>query len=154
LICGLRRSGVTAPFAVEGTTDAPLFQAYAEQVLAPELHPGDVVIWDNLKPHQAAGVVPAVEAVGAHVLRLPPYSPDLTPIEKMDSKVKGFLRSAKARTIDVVYEAMKGGLQQVRPADILGWFRSCGLCPGQKGQPPGCLIDRDRSPPGLCATHS
>ena len=96
LISALRLSGVGASLAFEGATDTPAFQTYVEEMLAPQLRPRDVVIWDNLKPHQDAQVCQAVEQVGASVEPLPPWSPDLTPIEKMWSKVKEFLRSVAA----------------------------------------------------------
>src|SRR6266511_969422 len=131
LISGVRLSGVVAPLAFPGATDTPAFESYVEQALAPQLRPGDVVIWDNLKPHQAAGARHAVEGAGASLMPLPPYSPDLTPIEEMFSKVKGWLRSAAARTTEAVYDAMGAALRAVCPEDILGWFKSCGLCATQ-----------------------
>jgi transposase len=124
LICGLRLSGVAAPFVFPGATDTPAFQSYVEQVLAPALRPDDVVIWDNLKPHKAQAVVAAVERAGARVVPLPPSSPDLTPIEEMYSKVKGALRSAAARTVAAIYEAIGPALHDVSRQDILGWFQS------------------------------
>jgi len=124
LICGLRLSGVTAPVIFEGATDTAAFESYVEQVLAPQLRPGDVVIWDNLKPHKAKPAVEAVERAGACVVPLPPWSPDLTPIEEMFSKVKGALRSAAARTTGAVYEAIGSALHDVSPEDISGWFQS------------------------------
>src|SRR5207253_5418466 len=130
LIGGLRLGGVVAPFAFAGATDTAAFQTYAEKVLAPELSPRDVVIWDNLKPHKNPGVVQAVEQTGARVLPAPPWSPDLIPIEKMFSKVKGFLRSAAARASEALVEAMGQALESVCPQDILGWFKSCGLAGG------------------------
>lgn len=131
LIAGLRLSGVVAPLAFEGATDTPAFEGYVAQALAPQLCPGEVVIWDNLKPHQAAEARRAVEGTGAILMALPPYSPDLTPIEEMWSKVKGGLRSAAARTTEAVYDAMGAALRAVCPEDILGWFKSCGLCATQ-----------------------
>ena len=89
MTCGLRLSGVTASLAFPGATNTDMFETYVEEVLVPELKPGDVVIWDNLKPHQSEEAIEAVEAAGARVEPLPPYSPDLTPIEEMVSKVKG-----------------------------------------------------------------
>jgi transposase len=124
LICGLRLSGVTAPVIFEGATDTAAFESYVEQVLVPQLRPGDVVIWDNLKPHKAKPAVEAVERAGACVVPLPPWSPDLTPIEEMFSKVKGALRSAAARTTGAVYEAIGSALHDVSPEDISGWFQS------------------------------
>ncbi len=131
LISGLRLSGVVAPWAFEGAIDTPTFEGYVAQALAPHLRSGDVVVWDNLKPHESAGARRAVEGVGARLVPLPPYSPDLTPIEGMFSKVKGFLRSAAARTTAAVYDAKGAGLRAVCPADIRGWFESCGLCATQ-----------------------
>ena len=124
LICGLRLSGVTAPVIFEGATDTAAFESYVEQVLVPQLRPGDVVIWDNLKPHKAKPAVEAVERAGACVVPLPPWSPDLTPIEEMFSKVKGALRSAAARTTGAVYEAIGSALHDVSLEDVSGWFRS------------------------------
>jgi transposase len=124
LICGLRLAGVTAPVVFSGATDTAAFQSYVEQVLVPELRPADVVIWDNLKPHQAQAVVAAVERGGARVVPLPPSSPDLTPIEEMYSKVKGALRSAAARSTVAIYAAIGSALHEVSPQDILGWFHS------------------------------
>jgi transposase len=124
LIGGLRLSGVTAPVVFQGATDTPAFQSYVEQVLVPELEPEDVVIWDNLQPHQAAVVVAAVEQAGARVIPLPPWSPDLTPIEEMFSKVKGALRSAAARTTMAIDAAIGSALHDVSRKDILGWFQS------------------------------
>ena len=124
LICGLRLSGVAAPAIFQHATDSTTFESYVEQVLVPELEPGDVVIWDNLKPHKAAAVVAAVEGAGARVIPLPPSSPDLTPIEEMFSKVKGALRSAAARTTRAVTAAIGTALQDVSLEDIAGWFQS------------------------------
>ena len=88
-----------------------------EAVLVPELKPGDVVVWDNVKPHKSE------EAAGARVVPLPPYSPDLSPIEEMVSKVKGSLRSAAARTKEAVYTAFVSALHDVTLEDIAGWFQ-------------------------------
>jgi transposase len=123
LTCGLRLSGVTATLAFPGATDTGVFEAYVEEVLVPELKPGDVVIWDNLKPHESEEVIEAVEAAGARVVPLPPWSPDLTPIEEMISKVKGSLRSAAARTKETVYAAFGSALHDVTLDDIAGWFQ-------------------------------
>ena len=123
LTCGLRLCGVTAALAFRGATNTDTFESYVEEVLVPQLKPGDVVIWDNLKPHQSEEAIEAVEAVGARVEPLPPWSPDLTPIEEMISKVKGAMRTAAARTTDAVYAAFASALQDVTPEDIAGWFR-------------------------------
>src|SRR4051812_30332479 len=123
LISGMRLSGVTATLAFPGATNTDVFETYVEQVLVPELRPGDVVIWDNLKPHQSEEAIEAIEAAGAEVVPLPPWSPDLTPIEEMFSKVKGSLRSAAARTKETVYAAFGSALHDVTLDDIAGWFQ-------------------------------
>jgi transposase len=124
MTCGLRLSGVTAPLAFRGATNTDIFETYVQDVLVPELKPGDVVIWDNLKPHKSEEAIEAIEATGARVEPLPPWSPDLTPIEEMVSKVKGAMRSAAARTTNAVYWAFASALDQVTLNDIAGWFRS------------------------------
>jgi transposase len=123
LTSGMRLSGVIATLAFPGATNTAVFEDYVEEVLVPELKPGDVVIWDNLKPHQSEEAIEAVEAVGAQVVPLPPWSPDLTPIEEMISKVKGSLRSAAARTTEAVYAAFGSALHDVTPENIAGWFQ-------------------------------
>jgi len=123
LTCGLRLSGVTAAMAFEGATNTGTFENYVEQVLVPELRPGDVVIWDNPKPHQSEEAIEAVEGAGARVLPLPPWSPDLTPIEEMFSKVKEALRSAGPRIKAAVDKALVMALHEVSPEDIAGWFQ-------------------------------
>ena len=128
VIAALGLDGVRAPLAFPGATDTAVFQTYVEQALVPELHAGDVVVFDNLKPHLAAGVAKSIEGAGAHVLPLPPYSPDLTPIEEMFSKVKQGLRRARARTRAGLDDALGETLRRVTPQDILGWFRHVGLC--------------------------
>lgn len=122
LISGLRTSGVVAPQALPGSTDRNIFETYVAQALAPELREGDVVVWDNLSSHKSAAAVAAVEAAGACVVPLPVYSPDLTPIEEMFSKVKAGLRTIAARTVDTVIEGMGEVLNTIKKADILGWF--------------------------------
>ena len=131
LVAGLRLSGVVAPFAFAGAMNAPTFRAYVQQLLAPALRPGDVVIWDNLKPHADRQAEEAVAKAGARVEPLPPYSPDLTPIEELWSKVKGVLRSVAGRTTKAVYEGMRQAFALVSPKDIAGWLSKCGLCAAQ-----------------------
>src|SRR5437762_2047469 len=123
LTCGLRLSGVTAALAFPGATNTDVFETYVAEVLVPELKPGDVVIWDNLKPHESEEAIEAVEAAGAEVVPLPPWSPDLTPIEEMVSKVKGSLGSAAARTKETVDAACGSALHDVTLGDIAGWFQ-------------------------------
>jgi transposase len=128
LIAALGLDGVHAPLAFPGATDTAAFRTYVEQVLVPELHEGDVVVFDNLKPHLASGVAEAIERTGARVLPLPPYSPDYTPIEEMFSKVKAYLRRVAARTKGGLYDALGEALRRVTIQDILGWFQHAGLC--------------------------
>jgi transposase len=122
LISGLRSSGVVAPMALPGATDRQAFDTYVERVLVPALRPHDVVVWDNLSAHQSASAIAAIEAVGARVEALPIYSPDLTPIEEMFSKVKEGLRAIAARSIDKVIGAMRQVLNTVTQHDVFGWF--------------------------------
>jgi transposase len=159
LISGMRLGGVVAPWAFAGATNTQAFQTYSEGILAPELRKGDVVIWDNLKPHKDKEVIEAVERAGARVLPAPPWSPDRMPIEKMFSKVKGVLRSLAARTTEALLDAMADGLRRVCPKDILGWFKSCGVGGDGDGTahrgPEGPRDPRHRHRCGdLCATHS
>lgn len=111
-----------AALAFPGAMNTVMFEEYVEGVLVPELRPGDVVIWDNLQPHKSEEAVEAVEAAGASVVPLPPWSPDLTPIEEMISKVKAVIRSIAARTTGAVYAAFAAGLHDVTFGDIVGWF--------------------------------
>jgi len=122
LIAGLRATEVVAPFAFPGATDREAFATYVEQALVPQLRAGDVVVWDNLKPHQNPRVVEAIEAVGARVEPLPPWSPDKSPIEELFAKVKGHLRTVAARTFDTLVTAMGKALDLVTLKDIRGWF--------------------------------
>jgi transposase len=123
LIVGMRQAGVMAPLAFEGATDQLAFQTYVREVLVPELQPGDVVVWDNLQAHKDAEARRLIEAVGATVEPLPPWSPDETPIEEMFSKTKGILRTIAARTTATVIAAMGTALEQITPMDIGGWFQ-------------------------------
>jgi transposase len=140
LIAGLRLEGILAPWVFPGATDTEAFRTYVKEVLVPELRVGDVVIWDNLKPHQAAEVIDAVESAGAFVLPLPPWSPDLSPLEKLLSKLKGIPRRLVPRSVPALVDAIGQALQRVCPKDILGWFQCCGLAT-QADHP-----DADRKP--------
>jgi transposase len=126
LTAAIRLDGVGGCLAFDGATNAATFEAYVEQVLAPALRPGDIVVMDNLAAHRGAAVECAIRAAGAELRYLPAYSPDLNPIEKMFSKLKAYLRKAAARTVDRLYEAMGEALRSVTHQDIAGWFRSCG----------------------------
>jgi len=121
---GLR--GLVATLTVEGAVDTEVFNAYAERVLGPRLRKGDVVVLDNLTAHRASRIEEVAEARGAQVLWLPPYSPDYSPIEQCWSKIKAYLRGAKARTREALEEALTAALGLVAKADIRGWFKHCG----------------------------
>ena len=105
-IGGLRESGMVAPCVIDGAVDGDMFVAYIEQVLVPELEPGDAVIMDNLSSHKVAGVRAAIEAAGAALLYLPAYSPDLNPIEMAFAKLKSLLRAKALRTMDELWSAL------------------------------------------------
>jgi transposase len=126
LLGALSLRGVRAAMTVEAPTDGDVFLAYVEQVLGPRLEPGEVVILDNLAAHKVAGVRALVEARGAQLLYLPPYSPDFNPIEQAWSKVKQRLRAAKARTLPPLEEAITTALAAITPDDAAGWFGHCG----------------------------
>jgi transposase len=118
--------GLVATLAVEDAVDTLCFDAYAEQVLAPRLRPGDVVALDNLTAHRATRIEEVAASRGAQVLWLAPYSPDFNPIEQCWSKIKTFLRGAKARTADALDEALARTIRLVTKSDIRGWFTHCG----------------------------
>jgi transposase len=118
--------GVCAPMTVNGAVDGAVFLAYVREVLCPTLREGDVVVMDNLRAHKVAGVREAIEARGARVEYLPPYSPDFNPIEKCWSKVKTYLRRAKARTREALEAALKEALLTITGADALAWLAHCG----------------------------
>jgi transposase len=128
LTAAVRLDGVPASacLAFDGATDAACFETYVARCLVPALRPGDIVVMDNLSCHKTAEVARLIAAAGAEVRYLPAYSPDLNPIERMFSKLKAWLRSAAARTIDGLIEAMGDALRAVRPGDILSWFRHSG----------------------------
>ena len=125
-LAALRCDRIDAPCVLDQPVNAQSFTDYIEQCLVPTLSPGDVVIMDNLSSHKKPAIRNAIRAVGARLLFLPPYSPDLNPIEQLFSKLKGLLRSAAARTVDAVIEAMGEALRAIRPGDILGWFGHSG----------------------------
>lgn len=126
MISAVRTAGPFAAAVVSGATDTDVFLAYVEHALMPELHAGDVVVMDNLAPHKHPMVRTLIESTGATLLYLPPYSPDLNPIENMWSKVKRHLRSVAARTYKALQEAVTDALIRVTPTDCQGFFRHCG----------------------------
>lgn len=126
MISAVRLDGSTACMTIAGATDTLVFREYVKHVLCPSLRSDDVVILDNLVPHQSAETLAPIEAAGASVRFLPAYSPDLNPIEKMWSKVKASLRAAEARTLPELERAVAVALQSVTAQDAAGWFHSCG----------------------------
>jgi transposase len=126
MIASVRVDGTTACVSVDGATDGDVFSTYVRAVLAPALRAGDIVILDNLGVHKNEGALALIREVGAEVEFLPPYSPDLNPIEKMWSKIKEFLRSAKARTLQSLDAAISAAFFTISAADALAWFASCG----------------------------
>jgi transposase len=125
LIGALRVSGVVATMTVEAATDGEIFLAYVEHFLCPELRPEDVVVMDNLSAHKVDGVRQLIEARGAKLLYLPPYSPDLNPIEKAWSKIKQILRALKARSTETLDEAITEALIHITADNARAWFRLC-----------------------------
>lgn len=126
LTAGLRLDGIAAPMVIDGPMDGEAFRAYVEQALAPELSAGDVVIMDNLPAHGVTGVREAIEAAGAKLLYLPPYSPDFNPIEMAFAKIKEHLRAAAARTIPDLWDAIKSALANVTSDECQNYFQAAG----------------------------
>jgi len=129
LLAGMGAGGMGPCLAVEGATTREVFEAYLERVLAPTLRPGQVVVMDNLSAHKGGKVREIVEGAGCELLYLPPYSPDLNPIEQAFSKVKGLLRQAEARTREALIGAMGRALDAVSADDARGFFGHCGYRP-------------------------
>ncbi len=125
-IGALTACGLVAPWALEGAMNGDWFLAYVEQILVPALRPGMVVVMDNLPSHKVKGVETAIQAAGCRVEYLPPYSPDLNPIEKAFSKLKRALRDWAARTVEGVYEGLREIITRFGPAECLNYFRHCG----------------------------
>jgi len=126
VIAALRVDRVSAPAVFDGPIDAVSFRAYVEQVLVPTLRPGDVVVLDNLAVHKQPAVRTAIEAVGAHIRFLPPYSPDFNPIEQTFAKLKAFLRAARPRTFDQVVALVAAALDLFTPQECRNYIRHCG----------------------------
>ncbi len=122
-IAALRAESITAPFLIEGAVNAEVFSAYLQQVLCPELRAGDVVILDNLSTHKIPSVAALIGGCGASVRYLPPYSPDLNPIEMAFAKLKAHLRQAAARTLADLQDALTHTLPTFSPAHCQGFFR-------------------------------
>ena len=128
-VAGLRLTGMVAPMVLDGPINGVSFQAYIDQVLVPELRPGDIVIMDNLGSHKGAGVRAAIEAAGASLLYLPPYSPDFNPIENAFSKLKALLRKAAERTVDGLWSTIGALLPAFTPQECANFFAAAGYEP-------------------------
>ena len=127
VIGALSLDGLIASMTLKGSVDTSAFLSYVYDVLAPQLWVGAIVVMDNLKVHHAHSVCRAIQAVGARVVFLPPYSPDLSPIELCWSKLKQFLRSKASRTYEALDQAMTEAINHITLDDAIGWFNHCGL---------------------------
>ena len=131
-IAALRHDGLSAPGVFDGAINGARFLAYVEQVLAPSLRAGDVVVMDNLAAHKVEGVRAAIAATGARLLYLPPYSPDLNPIEQAFAKLKALLRSAAARTVAALWHTIGQLLDAFTPAECAHYFAHAGYVPSNR----------------------
>ena len=125
-VAGLRATGLTAPFVIAGAMSGAVFRAYVRQVLVPTLRPGDIVVMDNLAAHKVAGIRDAVEATGARLVYLPPYSPDLNPIEQAFAKLKAMLRKAAERTIPALWDRIGTLIDAFTPEECRNYFKHTG----------------------------
>jgi len=126
LIAALCSGGINCSTVVDGAINADVFEAFVKQVLVPQLRPGDVVILDNLSSHKRASIRKLIESAGATLLFLPPYSPDLNPIEMIFSKIKQLLRSMACRTREALWNAMQSVIDRVTASDASNCFAHCG----------------------------
>lgn len=128
-LAALRHDGLTAPCVLDGAINGAAFRAYVEQFLAPTLGPGDLVVMDNLSSHKVAGIRDAIEARGANLLYLPPYSPDLNPIEQAFAKFKAHLRKAAARNIDALWDAIAEACRAFSSRECANYLANAGYVP-------------------------
>ena len=128
-IAGLRNSGIIAPFVIDRPVNRTIFEAWVQRVLVPNLRQGDIVIMDNLSSHKGPRVRALIEAAGATLRYLPPYSPDFNPIEKAFAKLKALLRKEAARTIDALWSAIGRIIDLITPAECVNMFASAGYDP-------------------------
>lgn len=126
MISAIRQDRVATAMVTEGATDALVFRGFVQCFLVPVLRPGDIVVMDNLASHKVLGIREAIEAAGAQVWYLPPYSPDFNPIEQMWSKVKAILRSLARRSQKSLYRAIGQALRLVTPNECRNYFQHCG----------------------------
>lgn len=127
LVAVVTWTGPSAPMVLDGPMDSEAFEVYVAQILQPILRPGLILVMDNLRAHKTPKIAALVEKAGAEIWYLPPYSPDFNPIELMWSKVKTYLRAAKARTKEALWEATARALDSVTSQDTAGWFKHCGV---------------------------
>ena len=125
-VAGLTTRGMIAPFVIDGAINRDAFETYVAEVLVPELAPGDVVVMDNLSSHKGPKVRELIEAAGAILLYLPPYSPDFNPIENAFAKLKAFLRKAAERTVDGLWAAIGRAVDLFSPDECRNYFAAAG----------------------------
>ena len=125
-VAALRLSGLTAPWVLDGAMDGDAFRTYTDKVLAPTLVPGDIVVADNLPAHKVAGIRETITARGAHLFYLPPYSPDMNPIEMAFAKLKTLLRADPARTVDALWRRIGSLLDTITATECANYFRAAG----------------------------
>ena len=125
-VAGLRSTALTAPCVIDGPMNGNAFLAYVEQVLGPTLKPGDIVVLDNLSAHKVPGIREAIEAAGAKLLYLPPYSPDFNPIEQLFAKLKALLRKAAERSVEGLWNRIARLLDAFPPDECANYFRNAG----------------------------
>jgi transposase len=125
----LRLNGMTAPMVLDGPMNGAAFKAYVAQVLVPTLLPGDIVVMDNLAAHKHAAIRESIEAVGARLIYLPPYSPDFNPIENAFAKLKAILRKAAARTLAELWEVIGAAINAFTPEECANYFAAAGYAP-------------------------
>ncbi len=126
LLAALRCDGVMAPCVFDGPINGASFRAYVEQLLTPTLRPGDIVVMDNLGSHKSAAIRHAIRAAGARLFYLPPYSPDLNPIEQLFAKLKTLMRKLRARTVEAVWRGIGSLLSHLSPTECANYFRNAG----------------------------
>jgi transposase len=127
LLAALRHTGMSAPLVIEGAANSVVFETYLRDMLGPTLMPGDLVVMDNVRFHKVAVIEELIHERGASILWLPPYSPDLSPIEHAFSKLKQAIRRAKATSLEALLQAIHLGLQAITANDALSWFINCGF---------------------------
>ena len=125
-IGAMRHDGLTAPIVINAAVNGDIFRVYVRAFLVPTLKPGDIVVMDNLGSHKVEGVRSAIEAAGAELLYLPPYSPDMNPIEQAFAKLKALLRKAEARTVEALWAAIGELIERITPQDCRNIFHNAG----------------------------